>query len=236
MFLGTSYTSNHKDKAFRVTPFVFVDVSFSCGRQACRSEAVTKAKTVSCKRSSGCTYLNFQLICSQPKDIEYPDQIVTIQGIDMMADFLARSFGSTPDILTTIEDETCNTGIYAATWTMDGYLNDVSYSARACRSQNSAPEKRGCIIKNYCTEGDIMINIPGLDIVRGSGLITSAPWIPRSIALFRAGHGRRCLRGRVDQDRLLTYNLFPRTFHPVVRNSNQLKKEAYRHEPGGIDP
>ena len=63
-------------------------------------------------------------------DIEYQDPIVTIQGIDMMTEFLARLFSSTPNLVTTIEDETCINGIYTATWTMVGSFDSVPYSAR----------------------------------------------------------------------------------------------------------
>jgi hypothetical protein len=51
-------------------------------------------------------------------DIEYNDPIVTISGIDMMAQFFARLFGSSPDLITVVEDEICIDGIYAATWAM----------------------------------------------------------------------------------------------------------------------
>ena len=63
------------------------------------------------------------------QDIEYHDPIVDIQGLDVMAEFLGRLFASSPDLVTTIEDETCINGIYSAAWTMVGYFNDVPYTA-----------------------------------------------------------------------------------------------------------
>jgi len=57
--------------------------------------------------------------------IQYQDPIVTVEGIGMMTEFLARLFGSTPDLVTTVEDEICIDDIYAATWTMVGQFNGV---------------------------------------------------------------------------------------------------------------
>jgi hypothetical protein len=48
-------------------------------------------------------------------DIEYQDPIVTIQGIGLMTEFLARMFVSSPDPVTTIEDEICINNKYMAT-------------------------------------------------------------------------------------------------------------------------
>ena len=63
-------------------------------------------------------------------DIEYHDPIVDIYGIDMMTQFLGRLFGSSPDLVTTIEDETLVGGVYSATWTMVGQFNGVPYDAK----------------------------------------------------------------------------------------------------------
>jgi len=96
-------------------------------------------------------------------DIEYNDPIVSIQGIDMMSEFLARLFTSSPDLVTTIEDETCVNGIYAASWTMTGYFNDVFYTAKGMSIIKFRPsETQVYYQRDYYTEGDIMINIPGL--------------------------------------------------------------------------
>ena len=97
-------------------------------------------------------------------DIEYNDPIVTIEGIDVMAQFLARLFASGPDLVTTVEDEICIDGIYAATWTMVGSFNGVPYSAPGMSIVKFRPgETQAYYARDYYTEGDIMINIPGLD-------------------------------------------------------------------------
>jgi hypothetical protein len=55
-------------------------------------------------------------------DIEYQDPIVTIQGIDMKTRFLARLFGSTPNLVTIIEEEICMNDKYSATREMVGAI------------------------------------------------------------------------------------------------------------------
>ena len=98
------------------------------------------------------------------EDIEYHDPIVDIYGIDMMTEFLGRLFGSSPDLVTTIEDETLLNGVYSATWTMEGQFNGVPYTAKGIsiikfrRLSTQVYYQR-----DYYTENDIMINIPGLD-------------------------------------------------------------------------
>jgi hypothetical protein len=97
-------------------------------------------------------------------DIEYHDPIVTIDGIDAMTEFLGRLFFSSPDLVTTIEDETCINGIYTATWEMVGYFDSVPYTAKGMSIIKFRPrETRAYYQRDYYTEGDIMINIPGLD-------------------------------------------------------------------------
>jgi hypothetical protein len=96
-------------------------------------------------------------------DIEYHDPIVTIYGIDSMSEFLARMFTSAPELVTTVEDETCINGIYTATWTMLGAFNGVPYSAKGMSIIKFRPkETQAYYQRDYYTEGDIMINIPGL--------------------------------------------------------------------------
>jgi len=96
-------------------------------------------------------------------DVEYQDPIVTIQGIDVMTEFLARLFISTPDLVTIIEDEICINDKYMATWTMIGAFNEVPYSAKGMSVMKFRPdEKQVYYQKDYYTESDIMINIPGL--------------------------------------------------------------------------
>ncbi|MGD9972050.1 MAG: nuclear transport factor 2 family protein [Desulfatirhabdiaceae bacterium] len=96
-------------------------------------------------------------------DIEYQDPIVTIKGIEMMSQYLDNLFGSSPDLVTTIEDETCINGIYTATWKMVGYFDGVPYDAKGMSIMKFRPKETQVYYqKDYYTEGDIMINIPGL--------------------------------------------------------------------------
>jgi hypothetical protein len=98
------------------------------------------------------------------EDIEYHDPIVDIYGIDMMAQFLERLLGSSPDLVTTIEDETLVDGVYSATWTMAGQFSGVPYSAKGISIMKFRPGSRQVYYqRDYYTEGDIMLNIPGLD-------------------------------------------------------------------------
>lgn len=97
-------------------------------------------------------------------DIEYHDPIVDIEGFDDMTQFLARLFSSTPDLVTTIEDETCINGIYTATWTMKGQFAEVPYEAKGMSIIKFRPgERQAYYQRDYYTEGDIMVSIPGLD-------------------------------------------------------------------------
>ena len=99
-------------------------------------------------------------------DIEYQDPIVTIEGIDMMSEFLARLFGVSPDLATAIEDETCINGMYTATWTMVGAFDGIPYTAKGMSIMKFRPKETQVYCqKDYDTEGDIMITIPGLDEV-----------------------------------------------------------------------
>jgi predicted SnoaL-like aldol condensation-catalyzing enzyme len=63
-------------------------------------------------------------------DYEYHDPIVDIYGFDTLVPFFARLFASSPDLVTTVEDEMLIGGVYTATWTMVGQLQ-----RRALRSQ-----------------------------------------------------------------------------------------------------
>lgn len=97
-------------------------------------------------------------------DVEYSDPIVSVQGIDVMTEFLARLFVSTPDLITVVEDETCINGIYSATWTMTGLFSGVPYAAQGMSVIKFRPgERQAYYQKDYYSEGDIMNNIPGLD-------------------------------------------------------------------------
>ncbi len=97
-------------------------------------------------------------------DIEYHDPIVDIYGIDQMTQFLGRLFGSSPDLVTTIEDETLIGGTYSASWTMVGQFNGVPYTAKGISIIKFRRLSRQVYYqRDYYSENDIMINIPGLD-------------------------------------------------------------------------
>ena len=97
-------------------------------------------------------------------DIEYHDAIVDIYGKETMTAFLAQLFSSSPDLVTTIEDETCVDGIYSASWVMVGEFNGVPYNAPGMSIVKFRPgETQAYYQRDYYTEGDIMANIPGLD-------------------------------------------------------------------------
>ena len=105
-------------------------------------------------------------------DIEYHDTIVDIYGINDMAIFLYSLFGSTPDLITTVEEEIAIDGMYMATWTMKGNFRaspdpedpGVPYEAKGMSIIKF--EKKSTDVyyqRDYYTEGDIMVSIPGLD-------------------------------------------------------------------------
>ena len=106
-------------------------------------------------------------------DIEYHDPIVDVYGIADMTEFLYRLFGSTPDLITTVEDEIAIDGIYTATWTMRGtFIADpsdpvnsgVPYEAKGMSIIKFSDKSTDVYYqRDYYTEGDIMIAIPGLD-------------------------------------------------------------------------
>lgn len=96
-------------------------------------------------------------------DIEYYDPIVTIEGIDTMAEFLSRLFAGGPDLVTTVEDEICINGMYTATWTMAGSLAGVPYTAKGMSIIKFRPRSlKAHYSRDYYSEGDIMIGIPEL--------------------------------------------------------------------------
>jgi len=106
-------------------------------------------------------------------DIEYHDPIVDVYGIADMTEFLYRLFGSTPDLITTVEDEIAIDGIYTSTWTMAGtFIADpsdpvnsgVPYEAKGMSIIKFRDKSTDVYYqRDYYTEGDIMIAIPGLD-------------------------------------------------------------------------
>jgi hypothetical protein len=97
-------------------------------------------------------------------DIEYHDPIVDIYGINDMTTFLYQLFGSTPDLITLVEDEIAIDDMYTATWVMSGQFAGVPYEAKGM-SIIKFRDKSTLVYyqRDYYTEGDIMVNIPGLD-------------------------------------------------------------------------
>jgi len=106
-------------------------------------------------------------------DIEYHDPIVDVYGIGDMTAFLFRLFGATPDLITTVEDEIAIDDTYTATWEMEGIFiadpsnpegSGIPYVAKGM-SIIKFREKSTDVYyqRDYYTEGDIMIAIPGLD-------------------------------------------------------------------------
>jgi predicted SnoaL-like aldol condensation-catalyzing enzyme len=97
-------------------------------------------------------------------DIQYHDPIVDVYGIDTLTEFLGRLYGSSPNLVTTIEDETLVGDVYSATWTMVGQFNGVPYEAKGISIIKFRPWSREVYYwRDYYTEGDIMANIPGFD-------------------------------------------------------------------------
>lgn len=106
-------------------------------------------------------------------DIEYHDPIVDVYGIADMTEFLYRLFGSTPDLITTVEDEIAIDGVYTSTWTMRGVFiadpydpvnSGVPYEAKGMSIIKFRDGSTDVYYqRDYYTEGDIMIAIPGLD-------------------------------------------------------------------------
>jgi hypothetical protein len=97
-------------------------------------------------------------------DIEYHDPIVDIYGIEQMTGFLYRLLGASPDLVTTIEDETLRGDTYSATWIMSGSFLGVPYEAKGISIFKFRP--RSAMVyyqRDYYSEGDIMATIPGLD-------------------------------------------------------------------------
>jgi hypothetical protein len=72
-------------------------------------------------------------------DYEYHDPIVDIYGFDTLVPFFARLFASSPDLVTTVEDEMLIGGVYTATWTMVGSSTACPTAPRVCRSSSSVP-------------------------------------------------------------------------------------------------
>lgn len=98
-------------------------------------------------------------------DIEYHDPIVDINGIQDMTAFLNQLIaGASPNLVTTVEDQTLIDDIYAATWTMAGDFLDAPYQAKGISIFKFLPNSTQVYYqRDYYSEGDIMTTIPGLD-------------------------------------------------------------------------
>jgi hypothetical protein len=97
--------------------------------------------------------------------IEYHDPIVNIYGIeDMTAFFNNLIVVASPNLLTIVEEETLINDIYSATWTMSGDFLDVPYQAKGISIFKFEPNSSQVYYqRDYYSEGDIMVTIPGLD-------------------------------------------------------------------------
>ncbi|WP_321375268.1 nuclear transport factor 2 family protein [uncultured Draconibacterium sp.] len=106
-----------------------------------------------------------ELIPYYTDDVEYHDPIVDINGIQDMAAFLNQLIlGASPNLVTTIEDETLMGDNYSATWTMSGDFNGVPYQAKGISIFMFMPNSSQVYYqRDYYSEGDIMATIPGLD-------------------------------------------------------------------------
>ena len=97
-------------------------------------------------------------------DIEYHDPIVDIYGIEDMSAFLFQLFGSTPNLVTLVEDEIAIDDMYTATWTMYGTFAGVPYEVNGMSIIKFNPKTTDVYYQyDYYSESDIMANIPGLD-------------------------------------------------------------------------
>ncbi len=80
-------------------------------------------------------------------DIEYHDPIVDIEGIENMTAFLNQLIiEASPNLVTTIEDETLIGDIYSATWIMSRDFLDVPYQAKGISILSFAPILHKCTI------------------------------------------------------------------------------------------
>lgn len=161
------------------------------------------------------------------QDYEYHDPIVDIYGFDTLVEFFGRLFASSPDLVTTVEDESLVRGVYTATWTMTGQFDGVPFSAKGMSIVKFRPwSARTYYSRDYYTEGDIMAGIPGLDEAIG-GFRTfyrcavdptfDCPELPAALADL----GSEGIRSDASQD-AATFKLHqnvPNPFNPVTEIS-----------------
>ena len=99
------------------------------------------------------------------EDIEYHDPVVDIYGIQDITSFLNQLIlGASPNLVTTVEDETLIDDIYSATWIMSGDFLGSPYQAKGISMFKFLPNSSQVYYqRDYYSEGDIMATIPGLD-------------------------------------------------------------------------
>ena len=84
--------------------------------------------------------------------------------MDQMVEFLTRLSGSSPELITTLEDEISIDNMYTATWRMGGYFNGLPYTAKVMSIiKFLSKDTQVYYQRDHCSEGDIMINIKWLD-------------------------------------------------------------------------
>lgn len=131
-------------------------------------------------------------------DIEYHEPSVDVYGIDVMTEFLYRLiFISSPDLVTTVEEEICIDDMYAANWLVEGPFNGSPYSAKGMTVMKFHPRSKMVYYqRDHYSEGDIMINIPPAGRTdRGVQDILQVRRGPDVHLPAGAAALRRCLRG-----------------------------------------
>jgi len=98
-------------------------------------------------------------------NIEYHDPIVDISGIEDMTAFLYQLIiGASPNLVTTVVDQTLIDDIYSATWIMSGDFLGSPYQAKGISIFKFLTNSSQVYYqRDYYSEGDIMATIPGLD-------------------------------------------------------------------------
>lgn len=165
-------------------------------------------------------------------DIEYHCPIVDVYGIDTVTQFLGRLYGSSPDLVTTIEDETLVGDVYSATWTMVGTFSGVPYEAKGISIIKFRRRSREVYYwRDYYTEGDIMVNIPGPD--------ENTPGLDDAVLGFRTYYRCavdptfECPLGQASTDFLpdITFSAdvpVPLQYRPGIRNLLKLRRDRLK--------